>query len=150
MDARYRTRPAAPADAEALARLERRCFSDPWSTASFREALRSEWTVALVAEDAGGSVAGYLIGREIAGTAEILNVAVRPEDRRRGLGRTLLLAGLEALAERGAGEVFLEVRESNHSAQALYREQGFEVVGHRARYYRRPEEGALVFRRARE
>ena len=145
MDAPFRIRPAALADAAALVAVERRCFGDPWSEATFLEALSSEWTFGLVADTARG-LAGYLIGREAAGSGEVLNLAVAPEFRRRGIGGALLEEGLEAFRRRRAIEVFLEVRESNHSAQALYVARGFRPVGQRAAYYRNPREDALVLR----
>jgi ribosomal-protein-alanine N-acetyltransferase len=125
--------------------IERRAFSDPWSEASFREALVSPWTFGVVAET-GRGMAGYLIGREVAGTGEVLNLAVAPEFRRRGIGGALLEAGLAALRRRKVDEVFLEVRESNIEAQALYVGHGFRPVGQRAAYYRNPKEDALVLR----
>jgi [ribosomal protein S18]-alanine N-acetyltransferase len=143
MDAPYRIRSAVPADAASLVQIERRCFSDPWNEASFREALESPWSFGLVARD-GGGIAGYLIGREVAGTGEVLNLAVSPDSRRRGVARALLRAGLGKLRKRHVEEVYLEVRESNHSAQALYLSLGFRPVGQRAAYYRNPKEDALV------
>jgi ribosomal-protein-alanine acetyltransferase len=145
MDAPYRIRSALPADAAGLVTIERQAFSDPWSEASFREALDSPWTFGLIAEGAR-RVAGYLIAREVAGTGEVLNLAVAPEFRRRGIGGALLEAGLAALRRRKVDEVFLEVRESNISAQALYIGYGFRPVGQRAAYYRNPKEDALVLR----
>ncbi|HEY8259058.1 MAG TPA: ribosomal protein S18-alanine N-acetyltransferase [Gemmatimonadales bacterium] len=147
MDAPFRIRPAVPADAAALVALERRAFSDPWSEASFHEALTSAWTFGLVAESSRG-VTGYMIGREVAGTGEVLNLAVAPEFRRRGIAGTLLEAGLATFRRRHVDEVFLEVRESNRSAQALYLSRGFRPVGQRAAYYRNPREDALVLRLA--
>jgi ribosomal-protein-alanine N-acetyltransferase len=143
MGDRWRIRPAALADAERLAALERRCFTDPWSAAAFEELLPLSYIVALVAQRAG-TIDGYLVAREIAGEAEILNLAVAPEERRTGLGGNLLDAGLERLAERNAGRVWLEVRESNAAAQALYARRGFTAAGRRPRYYRAPVEDALV------
>jgi [ribosomal protein S18]-alanine N-acetyltransferase len=143
MDAHYRIRSAVPADAAPLVEIERRCFSDPWSENSFREALESPWTFGLVAHNAGG-IGGYLIGREVAGTGEVLNLAVAPDCRRRGVARALLRAGLVRLRKRRVQEVFLEVRESNQSAQALYLSSGFRPVGQRTAYYRSPKEDALV------
>jgi [ribosomal protein S18]-alanine N-acetyltransferase len=143
MDGPYRIRSAVPADAAALVAIERRCFSDPWSEASFREALESPWTFALVAHS-GHGIVGYLIGREVAGTGEILNLAVTPDARRRGVARALLRGGLRFFRKRRVEEVFLEVRESNQSAQALYLSAGFRPVGQRAAYYRNPKEDALV------
>ena len=147
MDAPYRIRAARPADAPGLARLEAVCFSDPWSERSFREALATPWGFALVAET-DDQVAAYIIGREAAGSGEVLNLAVGPEQRRRGLGRMLLQAALAAMTARGVEEVFLEVRASNRAAQALYRDLGFRAVGQRRGYYRNPREDALVFRLA--
>lgn len=141
----WRIRPARPADADRLAPLERRCFSDPWSAVAFEELLRFPLTVALVAER-GETVVGYLIARAIAGEAEILNLAVDPDERRRGLGARLLDEGLSAVAEAGAHQVWLEVRESNLAAQKLYQSRGFGLMGRRARYYKNPVEDALVLR----
>ncbi|MGH7526606.1 MAG: ribosomal protein S18-alanine N-acetyltransferase [Gemmatimonadales bacterium] len=149
MDGPYRIRSAVLADAAALVAIERQCFSDPWSEASFREALSSPWTFGLAAQTSRG-VGGYLVGREMAGTGEVLNLAVAPAFRRRGIGGALLRAGLSALRHRKVGEVFLEVRESNHSAQALYLAHGFRPVGQRSAYYRNPKEDALVLRLALE
>jgi [ribosomal protein S18]-alanine N-acetyltransferase len=145
MDAPYRIRSAVPADATGLVAIERRAFSDPWSEASFHEALTSAWSFGLVAET-GRGLAGYLIGRDVAGTGEVLNLAVAPEHRRQGIAGALLEAGLTALRRRRVDEVFLEVRESNRSAQALYLGHGFRPVGQRAAYYRNPRENALVLR----
>lgn len=143
MDAPYRIRSAVPADAATLVSVERRCFSDPWSETSFREALDSPWSFGLVAHS-GRAIAGYLIGREVAGSGEVLNLAVSPDFRRRGVARALLRAALAMLRKRNVDEVFLEVRESNRSAQALYLSSGFRPVGQRSAYYRNPKEDALV------
>ena len=145
MDAPYRIRSAVLADVEAMTAIERRAFGDPWSEASFREALTSSWTFALVSVTSRG-VMGYLVAREVAGTGEVLNLAVAPEARRRGFGGALLRAGLASLRHRRVTEVFLEVRESNRSAQSLYLGHGFRPVGQRASYYRNPREDALVLR----
>lgn len=145
MDAPFRIRSAVPADASALVAIERRAFSDPWSETSFREALGAAWSFGLVAET-GRGIVGYLIGRDVAATGEVLNLAVAPEYRRRGIGGALLEAGLKAFRRRQVDEVFLEVRESNHSAQALYIARGFRPVGQRSAYYRNPREDAVVLR----
>ena len=89
---------------------------------------------------------GYLVGRDVAGSGEILNLAVAPEHRRAGVARALLDQGLELLRLRGAEEAFLEVRASNQAAMALYGGAGFRTVGMRADYYRNPREDALVLR----
>jgi ribosomal-protein-alanine N-acetyltransferase len=140
-----RIRRGAVADAPALVAIERRAFADPWSEASFREALGAAWSLGLVAE-MHDAIVGYLVAREAGGSGEILNLAVDPPFRRSGIARALLDAGLAALRRRGAEEIFLEVRESNFAAQALYLGAGFRPVGQRAGYYRNPLEDALVLR----
>jgi ribosomal-protein-alanine N-acetyltransferase len=143
----YRIRAAEPADAPRIAVLERECFPDPWSPAGVREALTLPTALGLVAEVAG-VVEGYLLTRWVADTAEILNLAVAHAHRRAGIASVLLRAALEGLERLGVREVFLEVRQSNRPAQALYRDWGFRVAGMRPAYYRRPVEDALVLRRA--
>lgn len=101
----------------------------------------------LVAEEAAG-VAGYVIAHHAADEGEILNLGVAPRCRRRGIGRALVQAMLARLATRGVRTVFLEVRESNLAARALYQSLGFTAVGQRANYYRRPAESAVVLRTA--
>ena len=146
MDVPCRIRAALPADAPAVARLERRCFADAWSEASFREAFGPGWSFGLVLES-GIEVVGYVVGRAVAGSGEILNLAVAPEQRRRGHARALLVAALAMLADRGAHECYLEVRASNVEAQALYAAFGFREAGMRKGYYRQPVEDALVLHR---
>jgi ribosomal-protein-alanine N-acetyltransferase len=145
MDAPFRIRRARAADAPRMHGLERSCFSDPWSEQSFREAVESPWSFALLAE-AGDTLLGYLVGRDVAGSGEVLNLATDPVRRREGIARALLVAGLAELGQRGASEVFLEVRMSNVAAQQLYKAAGFRPVGMRAGYYRKPSEDALVLR----
>ena len=100
----------------------------------------------LVAED-GAGLAGYVIGLSGADEGEILNVGVAPAQRRRGLGRALVAAMLADLAKRGAVTVYLEVRESNAPARALYSALGFEDIGRRRGYYRAPTEDAVILKR---
>ncbi|HTS89454.1 MAG TPA: ribosomal protein S18-alanine N-acetyltransferase [Gemmatimonadales bacterium] len=145
MDSSWRIRRAEPADAVRLLPIERRCFADPWSVAAFAEILESPLGFGLVAE-CGPTIGGYLVARLVAGEAEILNLAVGPEDRGKGLGSELLRRGVAGLAAKGAREIYLEVREHNLVAQQLYRSLGFRPVGLRARYYRNPVEDALVLR----
>jgi [ribosomal protein S18]-alanine N-acetyltransferase len=123
--------------------IEQAVFADPWSTQDFRDCV--SYALFLVAED-GGKIAGYVVALDAADEGEILNLAVAPGERRRGLGRALVQAVLGALAERAVRQVYLEVRESNDSARALYAAFGFKDVGRRKQYYRRPVEDAIVLR----
>lgn len=126
--------------------IEQAAFSDPWSARDFRECVASD-VVFLVAAAPDG-VAGYVIAQDAADEGEILNLAVVPARHRGGIGRALVERALAALAGRGASRVFLEVRESNTAARALYAALGFGEVGRRRRYYRRPVEDAIVLRAA--
>jgi ribosomal-protein-alanine N-acetyltransferase len=147
MDGPCRLRPATAADARAIADLERRVFSDPWSAESIRETIGMPWMFTQIAEDRAGALAGYVFCREVAGESELLNLAVDPALRRGGVGRILLDAALQWLTLRGAHETFLEVRESNAAAIALYERVGFRAVGRRPDYYQRPVEDAILYRR---
>jgi ribosomal-protein-alanine N-acetyltransferase len=90
-----------------------------------------------------GSVAGFLVARRVAGEeSEILNLAVDPRWRRRGIGRALVLRAVSL----HAGALFLEVRESNQAALKFYKSLGFQVVAERAGYYAAPPESAIVMK----
>lgn len=89
-------------------------------------------------------IAGYIVARETAGELHINNFAVRPEFRRRGIGATLLNQVLEEARRRKANAAFLEVRSTNHVAQALYEKSGFRPIARRANYYSEPAEDAVV------
>ena len=93
-------------------------------------------------------IVGYVIARGAADEGEILNLAVAPQFRRRGVGCGLGRAILELLGSRGVTAVYLEVRASNAVARALYEQLGFREVGRRADYYRRPVEDAILLRAA--
>jgi ribosomal-protein-alanine acetyltransferase len=114
-----------------------------WTGWGFKELLGWRGVLALVSED-DRNVTGFLIGREMAGEAEILNLAVLATKRRRGEGGALLKAAVEVLRERKVSRVFLEVRESNEAAKAFYEKQGFSKTGRRAGYYRDPHEAAIL------
>lgn len=147
VDASFRS--ATLGDIPSIVAIERASFGDPWSEGTFRDLLRLRHAIFLVAtERVQQAVCGYVIAAVVAGEAEVLNLAVAPDARRRGLGGRLLDAGLGAVRERGGREVFLEVRASNSSALALYTSRGFAALARRARYYRNPVEDALVLRRA--
>jgi len=88
---------------------------------------------------------GFIIGRQIAGEAEILNLAVSASSRRQGQAKALVERLLLNFHEHSVRTVFLEVRESNSAAIALYETLGFLPVGRRPAYYRDPVEAALVY-----
>jgi ribosomal-protein-alanine N-acetyltransferase len=89
-------------------------------------------------------VAGVIVTQIAGGEAEILNLAVSPDRRRRGVARSLLAFVIAELRRLEAESIFLEVRESNAPARALYEDEGFTNAGRRRWYYRSPPEDALV------
>ena len=130
-------------DLQQVCAIEKENFSLPWSEQSFLESMKKEYTIFLTAL-CEGQVAGYLGCYCIAGEGEITNVAVADAYRRKGIGGMLL----EKLYEEGAGldtrEFFLEVRESNEAAIALYSRQGFIKEGIRKNFYEKPVENAVI------
>ena len=142
-----RIRPLIEADLGQVTAIEEACFATPWSERTFRNLLRRRDAVLLSAVCEEERIAGYaavwFVGRE----AELGDLAVAPNDRRRGIGGELVDAVLGEARTRGVVRIFLEVREGNRSAQGLYRSRGFEIVGRRRGYYAGPKEDALVMRR---
>ena len=109
---------------------------------------RSGSAFCLVAEEPAGEMAGLLAATLAASEAEVQNLAVAPEKRRRGLASSLLTAALERLAAAGAqSSVWLEVRESNQEAIAFYERHGFRRAGRRPGYYSSPPDAALILAR---
>jgi ribosomal-protein-alanine N-acetyltransferase len=143
----HAVRAARPGDLEAIATIERASFSDPWSAASFRSLLGNAQVFFAVAEGPAGEVRGYVIEWFVVDQAEIANLAVAPEARGGGVGAALLDAALAEGRRRRMAAVYLEVRDSNARARALYAARGFAEVGRRRGYYRRPVEDALILRR---
>jgi ribosomal-protein-alanine N-acetyltransferase len=144
-------RDAEPADLDAIVEIENHAFSDPWSRQSFVNVIAEPAVQVAVARDGvGGQIEGYVVAWFAADEGEIANLAVREPNRRRGIGAALLDAALIEAARRGATTMYLEVRESNEAARALYAARGFEEVGRRRQYYRKPVEDAIVLRRQAE
>lgn len=141
----YLIRRVSSADVPALVAIERACFSDPWTASGIRETIQYETAHAFVAES-GGEAVGYVMARISGEEGEILNLAVLPKSRRKGIARCLLDEALGSIAAAGVTEAYLEVRQSNEQAISLYQSHGFRPVGLRADYYRDPREDALVLR----
>ena len=115
----------------------------------------AQWTAGDYARVAGGEMAGwvaeregevtgFLVARRLADDIEILNFAVRPETRRKGIGASLLREALAWGTSFRARQAHLEVRASNTAALRFYERHGFAVTGHRPRYYSAPIEDALL------
>jgi ribosomal-protein-alanine N-acetyltransferase len=145
----FLVREAEPDDLTGLLELERACFASPWTAAAFEQELDLPQAELWLAFETGQeSPCGYINFWVVAGEVSLLNVAVHPQCRRRGLG-VKLLALLEVRAtSRGGESVFLEVRRSNVSGLALYAAQGYEQVGIRKGYYGDNKEDAVVMSKA--
>jgi dihydroorotate dehydrogenase electron transfer subunit len=140
-----RRRDAAGAPLEALAALGRASLPSAWGAEAIADFLARDGSVLFVAGD-DGAPAGYLLAGAAGGEAEIHELVVAAERRRRGLGTALLEAALDALVRAGARTVHLEVRAGDAGAIAFYRERRFREIGRRARYYRDGEDAIRMSR----
>jgi [ribosomal protein S18]-alanine N-acetyltransferase len=140
-------RPAGATDLDRLVEIERASHPTPWSSDALRSFLhRSSVRFLVSVEGDGENVTGFGIVRWTGGEGEVLNLAVSPSHRRRGIAGGILDALLDFVREREVRAVFLEVRESNLPARALYRGRGFREVGVRRQYYTNPTEDARILR----
>lgn len=131
-----------------IVELEQASFSDPWSVTSFAAVLNEPAAFFAAARAAAEDrMAGYVVAWFVADEGEIANLAVRVPTRRRGIGAALLDAALDEGRRRGATAIYLEVRDSNAAARALYASRDFAEVGRRRNYYRKPVEDAILLRR---
>lgn len=142
-------RVATPDDLDAIMAIEERSFpADAWSRETMASELAGPHGRYLVVE-VDGAVIGYGGVRALRGSADadIQTIALLAEHRGAGRGRALLRALLDVAHDRGAREVFLEVRADNPVAEGLYRAEGFVEIGRRPRYYQPDDVDAIVMRR---
>ena len=126
--------------------IERASFPNPWTGPLFLQELQVRFSRILVAtNDPDGPIAGYVCRWVVADEVHVLNVAVHPDARGRGLGGALMREVLDEARGRDARAVTLEVRRSNDVGRRLYESFGFEQVGERTNYYGRGED-ALILR----
>jgi ribosomal-protein-alanine N-acetyltransferase len=129
-----------------VAALEKLCFADPWSENSVAAELEHDYSLWVVALEED-TVVGY-VGAQISfEEADMMNVAVHPDHRRKGIAESVIDALIAQLKERGCAGLSLEVRASNIPAITLYEKMGFTQVGLRRNYYRNPKEDALILRK---
>ncbi len=121
-------------DLDAVVAVEARSYSHPWSRGNFTDSLAAGY-LAEVLEDAAGGLVGYLIAMTGVDEMHLLNITVAPDRQGQGHGQTLLAALQQHARQRGLATLWLEVRESNQRARALYRRLGFVEVGLRRGYY---------------
>ena len=147
MDGSYEIKLLCPEHLSAVARIEEICFSEPWSEVSLSLLLEGANFGVVVLKD--GEVAAYGGMTCVLDEGAVTNIATLPQHRRRGLGRALVDRMLSESQKRGINTVFLEVRVSNSAARGLYLSEGFEEIGLRRGFYRRPTEDAvqMVYRK---
>jgi len=155
-------RPATSADLASLLNLERQCpTAAHWSEQQYKEIFRINESgpgrlVLVVDESAeeaaveGGRASSrlpaFLIANQIGPEWELENIVVAPASRRKGLATRLFTTLLARAGETNSERVFLEVRESNEAARALYLRLGFQESGRRKVYYASPREDAVLYR----
>ncbi|MFU8804605.1 MAG: ribosomal protein S18-alanine N-acetyltransferase [Bradymonadaceae bacterium] len=143
----YVFRDAGPDDLDRLMSIESRAHHAPWSEDVFGRELELEWSYAWLMEDATGRAVALLVFWVIHDEIHILDVAVDPDYRRRGLARGLLEHLIEIASGQGIAMMTLEVRFGNVAAQKLYESLGFERLGSRPQYYQDNGEDAWVMSR---
>jgi ribosomal-protein-alanine N-acetyltransferase len=130
-------------DLNAIEEIERRSYPTPWSRSMFASELAKPSSICLGAFE-GDRLLGYLIVSRYVDAWHVMNVAVGPDHRRRGIARALLAELFELTAEDGRRGYTLEVRVSNDGAIKLYERLGFRSSGIRRGYYTDNREDALI------
>lgn len=130
-------------DLDAIMEIENRSFTMPWSRNSYEELWPQE-AIQIWVGWLGRELAGYYLMQSVEQEQELHTFAVKPELRRRGIGRRLLTHMLDRARGLGVRNIYLQVRPSNAAAKALYASLGFVAIGIRRNYYRDDSEDALV------
>lgn len=133
-------------DLEQVMKIEEENFSVPWTENGFFSFLIRQDTLFLTAEE-NGEIAGYCGLVMVPDEGDITNVSVARDKRRRGIGTLLLQELIRRAGEAGVAKLYLEVRESNQAAIALYESLGFQRDGIRRDYYEEPKENAVLMSR---
>lgn len=120
----------------AVVEIEREAFLDePWTQEMFAEEMANDFSHFITLSSEDGKVLGFGGVRVLAPDAEIMDIAVRSEERGKGLGRALLENLTSCAKDAGAKELFLEVASNNVAALALYQQVGFQPIALRKKYY---------------
>ncbi len=138
---------ADAADLPVLLMLEHTAFSEPWGEGALATQLHNPNGITLLAREEAGEAVGYLAGSVLPPEGELYRIVTHPACRRQGIGEKIMYSFFDICSNIGADVLFLEVRSSNLPALSLYRKLGFLPVGTRKKYYRNPQEDALVLRR---
>jgi ribosomal-protein-alanine N-acetyltransferase len=141
-------RPMREADLPDIMEIERSCYQHPWSATIFSDCMHAGYSCWVCSR--GEIIEGYGVISVAAGESHLLNLCVRVDSRRQGVGRKLLRHLISIARRHDAEVVFLEVRPSNKLARQLYASEGFNELGSRRDYYPRGagREDALILGRA--
>ena len=129
-----------------IAELEKLCFHDPWSQNSIASEVNNKLSLWLVAVE-DEQVVGYVGSQTVLGETDMMNIAVHPEFRKKGIATALITQLISTLVQQGSHSLMLEVRASNDPAISVYKSLDFVEVGRRKNYYRNPREDALILRK---
>ena len=121
--------------------LQRELAFQDWNEKQFLSEIRASYAYCVVCED-DGKLLGYAILHFLGPHSEMLRIATRTSEQRKGIGSQLLKAGLDKLTESG-DQCFLEVRDGNAKARAFYEKHGFKLYSVRKKYYSDGEDAAL-------
>ena len=132
-DPLLRLRPMRESDVDDVMEVETSAYSHPWTAGIFHDCLRVGYCCWVCILDA--NIIGHGVMSIAAGECHILNICLHPDWQHRGLGRKLVAKLLDIARQRQADTAFLEVRQSNRVALALYRSMGFNEIGIRRGYY---------------
>jgi ribosomal-protein-alanine N-acetyltransferase len=133
----------APADLDAILNIEQASFPLPWKREHFEHEMSAPHSFPYVAEYEG-MIAGYVCLMSLFEEAQILDIAVAPQQRGRGIARLLMDHAIGVAREKGAEVLDLEVRSTNSSAITLYERCGFVRTGVRSKYYEGIDDAVLM------
>lgn len=139
-------RQADARDVDAIARLEKVCFKDPWSKDAVREEIEDNSLAMYVVAELDKQVIGYVGIWYIGDEGHITNVAVDPNYRKLHVGSAIIHSLIDFSRKNGIRAFTLEVRVSNIAAQNLYKKFGFEEAGIRPHYYKDNEDAMIMWR----
>jgi len=141
-------RPLAPSDLDAILAIAAASpEASAWTCADYEQFLQETYPAACLVAEQEGMVVAFICFRFMSDEAEVLNLAVIPSARRRGVASRLLAEVIRQAHERGARRMFLEVRDTNQPATLFYERSGFRISARRRGYYASPPADALVLAR---
>lgn len=136
-------RPMREADLDAVLAIEKASFPNPWRSEHFQQEMAATYSFPFVAEQ-DGVIVGYVCLMSLFEEAQILDIAVAPEQRGRGIARGLLEYAVSVAQKKAAEVLSLEVRSSNVAAIKLYEQYGFVRTGLRPKYYEGKDDAVLM------